>query len=202
MLEDKYIKIYSPNYNILLEACSSYGYTHSEDTKLRMKLNYTEERKELLRQVQYNIKNKWTSEQINKLRETALNRSHNYIYEKGKLKIKEVFSKKVTLFNENNEKLCNFINIKETANYLNCSIKTIQRALLKGYIYLPLAFDKYLNMDKNIPSLEKLQEIQKEIITITKEKDKSKYRIRNKGKIANVQGGLKNLYCYNKYLIK
>lgn len=57
-LEDKYLKTYLPNYNILLEAGSSFGYKHTEESKLRMRFNYTEERKELIRQLQFSKKGK------------------------------------------------------------------------------------------------------------------------------------------------
>jgi hypothetical protein len=55
-LEDKYLKTYLPKYNILLEAGNSFGYKHTEETILRIKNNYTEERKEILRQYQTNRK--------------------------------------------------------------------------------------------------------------------------------------------------
>jgi len=45
-LETSWIKRYFPSYNILLEAGNSFGYKHTEDTKQRMKENYSEERRE------------------------------------------------------------------------------------------------------------------------------------------------------------
>lgn len=44
-LETKWLKTYSPTYNILLEAGNSFGYNHTEETKRKMKKNYSEERK-------------------------------------------------------------------------------------------------------------------------------------------------------------
>jgi len=43
-LETSWIKRFFPSYNILLEAGNSFGYKHTEDTKQRMKDNYSEER--------------------------------------------------------------------------------------------------------------------------------------------------------------
>lgn len=45
-LETSWIKKYFPPYNILLEAGNSFGYKHTEDTKQRMKDNYSKERRE------------------------------------------------------------------------------------------------------------------------------------------------------------
>lgn len=44
-LEDFYLKSLLPNYNILTEAGSSFGYKHSEVTRLKMETNYSEERR-------------------------------------------------------------------------------------------------------------------------------------------------------------
>lgn len=45
-LEDFYLKIMLPNYNILTEAGSSFGYKHTEITRLNMSKNYSQARKE------------------------------------------------------------------------------------------------------------------------------------------------------------
>jgi excinuclease UvrABC nuclease subunit len=55
-LETSYISLIVPQYNILTEAGNSFGYKHSEENLLKMKLAFTEERKELLRQLQYKRK--------------------------------------------------------------------------------------------------------------------------------------------------
>jgi group I intron endonuclease len=45
-LEDKYIKLLLPNYNILTEAGSSFGYKHTEVDRIKMKDIYSEARRE------------------------------------------------------------------------------------------------------------------------------------------------------------
>lgn len=45
-LEDKYLKLLLPNYNILTEAGSSFGYKHTEVDRKKMKDIYTDERRE------------------------------------------------------------------------------------------------------------------------------------------------------------
>jgi group I intron endonuclease len=44
-LEDFYLKSLLPNYNILTEAGSSFGYKHTEITRIKMKSNYSMERR-------------------------------------------------------------------------------------------------------------------------------------------------------------
>jgi hypothetical protein len=45
-LEDFYLKTFLPNYNILTEAGSSFGYKHTEMTRFKMKTEYSQERRE------------------------------------------------------------------------------------------------------------------------------------------------------------
>ena len=45
-LEDFYLKSLLPNYNILTEAGNSFGYKHTEITRIKMKSNYSEERRQ------------------------------------------------------------------------------------------------------------------------------------------------------------
>src|SRR6202035_5496846 len=45
-LEDFYLKSLLPNYNILTEAGSSFGYKHTEITRIKMKNQYSLERRE------------------------------------------------------------------------------------------------------------------------------------------------------------
>lgn len=173
-IETEYLQKYTPPYNILTEAGNSFGYKHSELTKLNMKLNYTEERKNILRQFQYNLKNNWPEERKQKLRDIANNRSNNYLTPEGRNKISDVNSITIELltsmesFNEDSIKdmlnkdnnqltnshnsikyeyilVCTFKNIKTAAHYLCCSFKTIQRAINIGYINIPNEFNKYLN---------------------------------------------------------
>lgn len=60
-LETKYLKILNPPYNILKIGGSSYGYKHTEDTKRKMKENYSEKRKDFIRNLN---KGKIMSEEV------------------------------------------------------------------------------------------------------------------------------------------
>lgn len=68
-----------PKYNILTEAGNSFGYRHNEESLLRMKLSFSDERRELLRQLQKNRKGLWSEKSKTKLNNIALNRPHDYI---------------------------------------------------------------------------------------------------------------------------
>jgi group I intron endonuclease len=77
-LEDYYLKSLLPNYNILTEAGSSFGYKHSEITRIKMKTNYSEERKLLIGNL--NKGKKFSPETIELMREKALNRNNIRYY--------------------------------------------------------------------------------------------------------------------------
>jgi group I intron endonuclease len=71
-LEDFYLKSLLPNYNILTEAGSSFGYKHSELTRIKMKTNYSEERREKIGNLNKN--KKLSAATILLMKEKALNR--------------------------------------------------------------------------------------------------------------------------------
>src|SRR5882757_128480 len=71
-LEDFYLKSLLPNYNILTEAGSSFGYKHTEITRIRMKANYSQERRSNIGNLNKN--KKLSKETIELIREKALSR--------------------------------------------------------------------------------------------------------------------------------
>ncbi len=74
-LEDKYLKLLLPNYNILTEAGSSFGYKHTEVDRLKMKDIYSDARREMIGSLNMTFGSKKLSpETIEKMREKALNR--------------------------------------------------------------------------------------------------------------------------------
>ena len=72
-LEDFYLKSLLPNYNILTEAGSSFGYKHTEITRIKMKANYSEERREAIGNL--NKGKTFSKETLFKMQEKALLRS-------------------------------------------------------------------------------------------------------------------------------
>lgn len=170
ILETSYISLLSPQYNILTEAGSSLGYKHSEETINKMKSLFTDERRELLRQLQIN--RNWTQNSKDKLREIALNRKSNYLTMEDRIKIGKIHEKIVNVFDINNIFICTFYSINKMCNFICCSNKTIKRAINKGYIYIPTPYLKYLN-DNYILKYNTISEINTEDRINQKKKLKS-----------------------------
>lgn len=123
-LEDKYLKLLLPNYNILTEAGSSFGYKHTEIDRKKMRDFYTDERRERIGNLN---KGKKLSEQtIERMRQAALNRLPMSIETKNKC---IVHTKPVIVYNLNGTVYGKYSTIKEAASAINCNDKTISRAL-------------------------------------------------------------------------
>ena len=126
-LEDFYLKSLLPNYNILTEAGSSFGYRHTEITRIKMKANYSEERREAIGNL--NKGKIFSEETLSKMREKALLRSPR-IFLPESLKNMQKKSKSIILYNiSNNTVYGEYSSIIEASNSLNCNEKTIRRAL-------------------------------------------------------------------------
>jgi group I intron endonuclease len=125
-LEDFYLKSLLPNYNILTEAGSNFGYKHTEMIRIQMKSNYSLERR-----IQIGLLTKGPNlsedtieiirskaliiEKPTKSKQAILNMRQNT---KGLL----VYNLDYTVYGE-------FPSIVDAAKYLNCNEKTIRRAL-------------------------------------------------------------------------
>lgn len=125
-LEDFYLKSLLPNYNILTEAGSSFGYKHTELDRIKMKTNYSIERREKIGNLN---KGKNLSEETKeKLRQKALNRKHRSFTNQALLNMKKM-SKPIILYNLDYTIFGEYSSIAEAAKNINCSEKTIRRAL-------------------------------------------------------------------------
>lgn len=125
-IEDFYLKSLLPNYNILTEAGSSFGYKHTELTRIKMKTNFSSERREFIANLN---KNKPLSQETrNKMSQKALNRKKTIFSDKSILNMKKK-SKAITLYNFNGTIFGNFSSITEAAEAINCSTSTITRSL-------------------------------------------------------------------------
>jgi group I intron endonuclease len=123
-LEDKYLKLLLPNYNILTEAGSSFGYKHTEIDRLKMKDIYTEARREKIGSL--NRGKNLSPEIIDKIREKALKRPPMSEETKQKC-IKH--TRPITLYNLDNTIYGEYFTILDAAKAINCNEKTIRRAL-------------------------------------------------------------------------
>jgi group I intron endonuclease len=124
-MEDYYLKSLLPNYNILTEAGSSFGYKHTEIDRIKMKLNYSIERCERIGK----LKNKKLYlETIEKIRDKALSKKKIFYSDEALLNMKKK-SKPIIIYNLNNTVFGEYPSIVEAAKSINCDSKTIRRAL-------------------------------------------------------------------------
>src|ERR1700748_444020 len=86
-LEDFYLKSLLPNYNILTEAGSSFGYKHTEITRINMKSNYSEERRMFIGNL--NKGKVFTDDERKKYSLAALNRKKAIYSEQAILNMKK-----------------------------------------------------------------------------------------------------------------
>jgi group I intron endonuclease len=131
-LEDFYLKSLLPDYNILTEAGSSFGYKHTEVTRLKMKAEYSEERRAKIGSL--NRDKKLSLDTIESIRKAAdfffkkYNRKKVVYSEEGLLNMKKN-SRPVLVKEISGIVYAEYPSVTETANAFNCSVKTVQRAL-------------------------------------------------------------------------
>ena len=123
-LEDKYLKLLVPNYNILTEAGSSFGYKHTEIDRQKMRDLYSDARRERIGNL--NRGKKFSIETIEKMREKALNRPPMSDITKKKCITN---TRPVVLYNLNGTVYGQYPTIINAAKSINCGEKTIRRAL-------------------------------------------------------------------------
>lgn len=123
-LEDKYLKLLVPNYNILTEAGSSFGYKHTEMDRQKMKDIFSDDRRQQIGNL--NKGKKLSLETIERIREKALARPPMSDETKSKC---VVHTRPVVLYNLDRTVYGKYSTIIEAAAAINCNEKTIRRAL-------------------------------------------------------------------------
>lgn len=129
-LEDKYLKLLVPNYNILTEAGSSFGYKHTEIDRQNMRDIYSDARREIIGNL--NKGKKLSFEIIEKMREKALNRASTSTSTPMSYETKQkciTNTRPVVLYNLNGTVYGQYPTILDAAKSINCGEKTIRRAL-------------------------------------------------------------------------
>lgn len=125
-IEDFYLKYLLPNYNILTEAGSSFGYKHTELSRIKMKNSFSLERRQFITNLN---KNKTFSlETLEKMGEKALSRIKVNYSPEAILRMRRA-SKAIILYNLDRTVFGEYFSIKEAAESIKCSPKTIDRAL-------------------------------------------------------------------------
>jgi group I intron endonuclease len=123
-LEDRYLKLLLPNYNILTEAGSSFGYKHTEVNRQKMKDVFSDARREMIGSL--NKGKKLSPEIIEKMREKALSRPSM----PDEIKRKCITNTRpVVLYNLNGTVYGEYSSILDAAKSINCGEKTLRRAL-------------------------------------------------------------------------
>lgn len=125
-LEDFYLKSLLPNYNILTEAGSSFGYKHSEISRIKMKAGYSEERRISIGNL--NKGKSLSPGTIELMKKAALNREKP-IYSDESFKYMKKSSKAILVCNMDYTVYGEFPSIVDAAKSLGCDQKTITRAL-------------------------------------------------------------------------
>lgn len=120
-LEDKYLKLLVPNYNILTEAGSSFGYKHTEIDRQKMKDIYSYTRREKIGNL--NRGKKFSPETIEKIKKKALTRPS--VSDETKKKC-ITNTKLVVLYNLDRTIYGKYSTILEAASAINCSEKPLE----------------------------------------------------------------------------
>jgi group I intron endonuclease len=126
--EDLYLKSLLPNYNILTEAGSSFGYKHTELNRIKIKSNYSLERR--LKIGNLNKGKNLKPETIEQIRNKAINRDRSNIFlsEQSLLNMKKR-SRPIILYNLDLTIFGEYRSITDAAKSIKCSVKTIIRIL-------------------------------------------------------------------------
>lgn len=125
-LEDFYIKSLLPNYNILTEAGSSFGYKHTDITRIEMKACYSEKHRKSIGNLN---KGKVLAEStINIIKQKALKGEKNS-YMLQALTNMNKKAKPVLVYNLDYTVYGEYASIIEAAKFLDCAVKTVFRAL-------------------------------------------------------------------------
>ena len=125
-MEDYYIKSLLPDYNILTEAGNSFGYKHSEMTRLKMVENYSPERRLWIGNLN---RSKPMSEQHKEhMSKAALTRVKPIYSEEGLANMRKA-SKPIIVYNLDRTVYGEYPSITAASESLRCSVKTISRAM-------------------------------------------------------------------------
>jgi len=114
-LEDFYLKWLLPNYNILTEADNSFGYKHTEITRIKMKAQYSQEKRDKIREL--NRGKSLSYEIIEKMRQSSLNRKKPVYSEEALFNMKNK-SKRLLVLNLDNTVYGKYFSIVEAAKSL------------------------------------------------------------------------------------
>jgi len=132
--ENYYIQTLKPQYNLLTIAGSSLGYKHSDETKLKMRLNYSQERKDAIGSLNKGKKLDYETKQLMSTQKKELFK--DALYKQGFLQQRSVSDvlfkgKKVQVCDLNHKIVSEYNSILEMSRVFKCCRKTIRKYLNK-----------------------------------------------------------------------
>lgn len=125
-LEDFYLKSLLPNYNILTEAGSSFGYKHTEISRIKMTAGYSEGRRARIGNL--NRAKAFCEETKQAMSKAALLRAKT-IYSAEAIEKMKKNSRGILAYNLDRTLFGQFPSMKSASESLGCNQKTITRAL-------------------------------------------------------------------------
>ena len=143
-LENHYLSFLSPEYNLLTDATSSYGFKHSDwgETKLNMRLNFSDERKAFIRQLNLNKK-------LSPIVKAAMSHSAIKRYQLNpdlKKRLALIASKPVILYSIEGKTIhSKYSSVRNLAKSFNCCHKTINKYISNCKLFKDLGYIKYDN---------------------------------------------------------
>lgn len=125
-LEDYYLKYLLPDYNIVTEAGNTFGYRHSEITRIKMVENYSPERRLIIGALN---KGKVINDKDRaNMKAAALTREKS-VYSEESLANMRKTSKPIIVYNLDKTVYGEYPSITAGSESLRCSVKTIWRAM-------------------------------------------------------------------------
>ena len=129
-IENYYIELLCPDYNIAKQAGNTFGILHTEETKNKMRLNYSSERRQQVGSL--NRGKKLSKKTIELIRSAAIIRSPISQETRDKVSLNSASANlyEIVKINDSNTKKTIVVRtIAKVAEICDCSNKTIQRAL-------------------------------------------------------------------------
>lgn len=128
--ENYYIQTLKPQYNLLTIAGSSLGYKHTNETKLKMRLNYSQERKDAIGSLNKGKELDYETKQLLSTKKKELFK--DALYKQPFLQQESVSNtlfkgKKVQVYNINNILVSEYNSILEISRVFKCCRKTIRK---------------------------------------------------------------------------
>lgn len=138
-MEDYYIQLLLPEYNIAQQAGNTFGVTHTEDTKLKMRINYSSERREAIGSL--NRGKKLSPSTVERIRAAVLARPPMSSDTRAKVSANSTVANLYVVSRVDNSLLpdgshsITIRTIPAVAEYYYCNEKTVRRALTGSGFY-------------------------------------------------------------------